>query len=163
MWGAALTRYIIDGCEATWQPFLVCGPRTKSDARTDRRSRAKNCTIRGRAILEIYIDLSTSSENVSRKAPSRPIFNKESATAAATNIGDTATVVTFAKTERVMPPKPFNTRSRSSALGISASRAMETAERLYTAEDKLSAHGQHSLSNELDLRLSVSMFRTAIR
>jgi DNA topoisomerase-1 len=114
---------------------------------------------------EIYIDLSTSSETFHAKHRADRFSNKESATAALQNIGDTATVVTFAKTERVdAPPKPFNTTeflAAASALGISASRAMETAERLYTAGWISYPRTDNTVyPNELDLRLSVSMFRS---
>jgi len=165
IWGAALTRYISTAAKRLGNRFLSAG-RVQSPTLAlivDRERRIAQFVAE--PYWEIYIDLSTSSETFHAKHQTDRFRNKASATAAAQNIGDTATVVTFAKTEREdTPPKPFNTTeflAAASALGISASRAMETAERLYTAGWISYPRTDNTVyPNELDLRLSVSMFRS---
>ena len=167
MWGAALTRYISTAAKRLGNRFLSAG-RVQSPTLAlivDRERRIAQFVAE--PYWEIYIDLSTSSETFHAKHRADRFSNKESATAALQNIGDKATVVTFAKTERVdAPPKPFNTTeflAAASALGISASRAMETAERLYTAGWISYPRTDNTVyPNELDLRLSVSMFRSGL-
>ena len=165
IWGAALTRYISTAAKRLGNRFLSAG-RVQSPTLAlivDRERRIAQFVAE--PYWEIYIDLSTSSETFHAKHQTDRFRNKASATAAAQNIGDTATVVTFAKTEREdTPPKPFNTTeflAAASALGISASRAMETAERLYTAGWISYPRTDNTVyPNELDLRLSVNMFRS---
>ncbi|HYC20353.1 MAG TPA: DNA topoisomerase I [Candidatus Bathyarchaeia archaeon] len=165
IWGAALTRFISTAAKRLGSRFLSAG-RVQSPTLAlivDRERRIAQFVAE--PYWEVYIDLSTNSEAFHAKHQADRFRNKASATAAVQNIGDTATVVTFAKSERVdAPPKPFNTTeflAAASALGISASRAMETAERLYTAGWISYPRTDNTVyPNELDLRLSVSMFRS---
>ena len=97
MWGAALTRYISTAAKRLGNRFLSAG-RVQSPTLAlivDRERRIAQFVAE--PYWEIYIDLSTSSETFHAKHRADRFSNKESATAALQNIGDTATVVTFAK------------------------------------------------------------------
>jgi DNA topoisomerase-1 len=114
---------------------------------------------------EVFADVRIGSETFQAKHQTDRFQDKASAMSAAQKIDTTATVVRFVKSARVdAPPPPFNTTeflAAASALGISASRVMEIAERLYTAGWISYPRTDNTVfPNELDLRLIVSMFKS---
>jgi DNA topoisomerase-1 len=113
---------------------------------------------------EVHIELSSTSGKFQAKHEKDRFRSKDGATTVVRNTGESATVASFSERERVdAPPSPFNTTeflAAASALGISASRAMDTAERLYTAGWISYPRTDNTVyPNGLDLRLAVSAFR----
>lgn len=165
IWGAALTRFISTAAKRLGNSFLSAG-RVQSPTLALIVDRERSIAqFVSEPYWEVFIDLSTGSETFHAKHQTDRFRDEASALAAGQNIGETATVVTFAEAERVdAPPKPFNTTefiAAASALGVSASRAMDTAERLYTAGLISYPRTDNTVyPNELDLRLTVNMFKS---
>jgi len=163
IWGAALTRFISTAAKRLGNRFLSAG-RVQSPtlALIVDRERVIAQFV-AEPYWEVHVDLSKDGETFHAKHQADRFQDKATAAAAMDNIDDTATVLAFAKSERVdAPPKPFNTTeflAAASALGISASRAMDTAERLYTAGWISYPRTDNTVyPSELDLRVLVGMF-----
>jgi DNA topoisomerase I len=165
IWGAALTRFISTAAKRLGNQFLSAG-RVQSPTLALIVDREREIAqFESEPYWEVFIDLSTDGESFHAKHQTDRFRDKATAIAACQNIGESVTVVTFTEAERVdAAPPPFNTTefiAAASALGISASRAMDTAERLYTAGWISYPRTDNTVyPNELDLRLTVNMFRS---
>jgi DNA topoisomerase-1 len=164
IWGATLTRFISTAAKRLGNHFLSAG-RVQSPTLALIVDREREIAqFVPEPYWEVFIDLSTGSEAFHAKHQTDRFRDEPSAVAACENIGDTATVVAFAEADRVdAPPTPFSTTdfiAAASALGVSASRAMDIAERLYTAGWISYPRTDNTVyPNELDLRLTVNMFK----
>lgn len=165
IWGAALTRFISTAANRLGDRFLSAG-RVQSPTLALIVDREREIAqFLPEPYWEVFVDLSIGSETFQAKHRTDRFHDKASAMSALQKIDATATVLTFAKSERVdAPPPPFNTTeflAAASALGISAGRTMEIAERLYTAGWISYPRTDNTVfPNELDLRLTVSMFKS---
>ena len=165
IWGAALTRFISTAAKRLGNQFLSAG-RVQSPTLALIVDREREIAqFESEPYWEVFIDLSTDGESFHAKHQTDRFRDKATVIAACQNIGESVTVITFTEAERVdAPPPPFNTTefiAAASALGISASRAMDTAERLYTAGWISYPRTDNTIyPNELDLRLTVNMFRS---
>ncbi|MGZ4942339.1 MAG: DNA topoisomerase I [Halobacteriota archaeon] len=165
IWGAALTRFISMAAKRLGSNFLSAG-RVQSPALALIVDRERSIArFVPQPYWELYIDVGGSKGTFQAKHQKDRFAQKSDAFAAERNCGDTAAVVSFERKERRdTPPTPFNTTefvAAASTLGVSASRAMDTAERLYTAGWISYPRTDNTVyPNELDLRLTVSMFKS---
>jgi len=164
IWGAALTRFISTAAKRLGTNFLSAG-RVQSPTLALIVDRERSIAqFVAEPYWEVHIEVSSTSGKFRAKHEKDRFQNKDSATAVVRNTGENATVASFSKRERIdAPPSPFNTTeflAAASALGISASRAMDTAERLYTAGWISYPRTDNTVyPRELDLRLALSAFR----
>ncbi|MGZ4920842.1 MAG: DNA topoisomerase I [Halobacteriota archaeon] len=165
IWGAALTRFISMAAKRLGNNFLSAG-RVQSPTLALIVDRERSIAqFVPEPYWELYIDVGGSNGTFQAKHQKDRFKHGNEAFAAERKCGATATVISFERKERTdPPPTPFNTTefvAAASALGISASRAMDTAERLYTAGWISYPRTDNTVyPNELDLRLTVSMFRS---
>ena len=165
IWGATLTRFISTAANRLGDRFLSAG-RVQSPTLALIVDREREIAqFVPEPYWEVFADIRIGSETFQAKHQTDRFQDKASAMSAAQKIDATATVVRFVKSARVdAPPPPFNTTeflAAASALGISASRVMEIAERLYTAGWISYPRTDNTVfPNELDLRLIVSMFKS---
>ena len=164
IWGAALTRYLSTTSHRLGKNFLSAG-RVQSPTLAlivgRERQIAKFVPER---YWEVYIDLIKDNSKFQAKHVKGRFLNKDEASSVLRKIQQDATVTNFSKGEKTdNPPTPFNTTAflaAASALGITASRAMNIAESLYMAGWISYPRTDNTVyPNSLDLRLTVGMFR----
>ncbi len=165
IWGAALTRYISTAAKRLGNNFLSAG-RVQSPTLALIVDRERSIArFVPQPYWELYINVDGADGTFQAKHQTDRFARKNDAFAAERKCGDTAAVVKFERKERRdSPPTPFNTTefvAAASTLGISASRAMDTAERLYTAGWISYPRTDNTVyPSELDLRLTVRMFKS---